>query len=351
MKKNLIIYLTFIGLLGFFTGCEEDGTKVVIMTSPIAPTLQTMPDLTLSRANGTQVLEFVGTPVDPGFQASATYILEACAAGNNFADAVTIYSGIQDTSIKIVASDLNGMLLKKFPGDVASSVDFRIRSLLVVDAGTGAPGTSTDPMVYSSAVKTTDVTLYGLPRLDLLDSGLTQKIESALGDGNYLGYVNLETTKPFTLEDPDANIVYGANNDKDLVVNGPAILVTANGWHKLTASTNDLTYVLKVFNVGLIGSATPNGWNSPDSKMEYNAQGDYWHITVNLVVGACKFRINDSWEDGINLGIGDASHPEYTVSNLWNNGSSKDIPVTEAGNYTVKLYIKTSTYSCTFTKN
>lgn len=351
MKKNLIIYLTFIGLLGLFTGCEEDGTKVVIMTSPIAPTIQTMPDLTLSRANGTQVLEFVGTPVDPGFQASATYILEACAAGNNFADAVTIYSGIQDTSIKIVASDLNGMLLKKFPGDAASSVDFRIRSLLVVDAGTGAPGTSTDPMVYSSAVKTTDVTLYGLPRLDLLDSGLTQKIESALGDGNYLGYVKLETTKPFTLEDPDANIVYGANNDKDLVVNGPAILVTANGWHKLTANTNDLTYVLKVFNVGIIGSATPNGWNSPDSKMEYNAQGDYWHITLPLVVGACKFRINDKWDDGINLGIGDASHPEYTVSNLWNNGSSKDIPVTEAGNYTVKLYIKTSTYSCTFTKN
>ncbi len=63
MKKNLIIYLTFIGLLGLFTGCEEDGTKVVILTNPIAPTLKTMPDLTLSRANGTEVLEFVGTPV------------------------------------------------------------------------------------------------------------------------------------------------------------------------------------------------------------------------------------------------------------------------------------------------
>jgi hypothetical protein len=351
MKKNLIIYLTFIGLLGLFTGCEEDGTKVVILTSPIAPTLKTMPDLTLSRANGTEVLEFVGTPVDPGFQASASYILEACAAGNNFADAVTIYSGIQDTSIKIVASDLNGMLLKKFPGDAVSSIDFRIRSLLVVDAGTGAPGTTTDPMVYSSAAKTADVTLYGLPRLDLLNSGLTQKIESALGDGNYLGYVKLETTKAFTLKDPDANIVYGANNDKNLVVNGPAILVTANGWHKLTASTNDLTYVLKVFNVGLIGSATPNGWSAPDSKMEYNVQGDYWHITLPLVVGECKFRINDKWDDGINLGIGDSAHPEYTVSNLWNNGSSKNIPVTEAGNYTVRLYIKTSTYSCTFTKN
>ena len=48
--------------------------------------------------------------------------------------------------------------------------------------------------------------------LTCLTSSLTQKIESpALGDGNYLGYVKLETTSPFTLKDPDANIVYGAN--------------------------------------------------------------------------------------------------------------------------------------------
>ena len=116
MKKNLIIYLTFIGLLGLFTGCEEDGTKVVIMSSPIAPTLKTIPDLTLSRANAAQMLEFIGTPVDPGFQASANYVLEACAAGNAFADAVTVYSGVQDTSIKITQSDLNGILLKNVPG-------------------------------------------------------------------------------------------------------------------------------------------------------------------------------------------------------------------------------------------
>ncbi len=188
MKKNLIIYLTFIGLLGLFTGCEEDGTKVVILTSPIAPTLKTMPDLTLSRANAAEVLEFVGTPVDPGFQASANYDLEACAAGNAFADAVTVYSGVQDTSIKITQSDLNGILLRLFPADAVSSADFRIRSVLVVDAGTGAPGTSADPMVYSSAAKTADVTTYGLPRLDLINSGLTQKIESAKGDGKYFGY-------------------------------------------------------------------------------------------------------------------------------------------------------------------
>jgi starch-binding outer membrane protein SusE/F len=351
MKKNLIIYLTFIGLISIVTGCENDGTITTMLDNPVVPTIKTMPDLTLLRANGTQTLEFVGTSVDPGFTASATYYLEACVSGTDFADPVTIYSGVQDTLIKITVSDLNGMLLKKFDSDVASAADFRIRSVLVVDSGTGAPGTSTDPMEYSSSVKTVDVTPYGLPRLDLINSGRIQKIESALGDGNYLGYVWLSAENAFTLEDPDADIIYGTDNEEDLVADGPAIPVAEDGWYKLTVSTNDLTYVLKLFNVGLIGSATPNGWSDPDQKMEYDAQVGYWYITLDLIVGECKFRINDVWDDGINLGIGDDDNPDYTISNLWNNGSSQNIPVTEAGNYTVKLYIGTSTYSCTFTKN
>ena len=285
MKKNLIIYLTFIGLLGLFTGCEEDGTKVEILTNPIAPTLKTIPDLTLSRASAGEVLEFVGTPVDPGFQASANYVLEACAAGNAFADAVTIYSGVQDTSIKITQSDLNGILLKLFPADAVSSVDFRIRSVLVVDAGTGAPGTTADPMVYSSAAKTADVTTYGLPRLDLIDSGLAQKIESAKGDGKYFGYVKLDAAKPFTLRDPDSGITYGANGAA-LAVNGAGIPVASGGWHRLTVDVNALTYKVEEYKIGLVGSATPNGWNSPDTKMDYNSCE--WYMVYKQCDPRCR---------------------------------------------------------------
>lgn len=114
MKKKLFIYLTIIGLTGLFTSCEKDGEKVIMSANPVAPTLTTVPNLILERVNGTQVLEFKGTPVDPGFQASATYILEACAEGNNFADPVTVWSGTHCESIKLTVSDLNGTLLRKF---------------------------------------------------------------------------------------------------------------------------------------------------------------------------------------------------------------------------------------------
>jgi len=346
MKK--LIYLTFIGLLGLLFSCKEDGDQVYILDNPVAPTIASMPDLTLERNNGTNTLEFIGTDVDPGFVASVKYFLEACATGNAFANVISIQSAITP-SFSITVSDLNGVLLKSFPADEVSSVDFRIRARLVVDAGTGAPGASDDTFEYSSETETASVTLYGLPRLDLLNSGIEQKIESALGNGEYTGYVKLDETMSFNLYDPDNDITYGGTNNV-LEADGAAIPPVSTGWHKLSVSLNDMTYELLDYRVGLIGDATPNGWSDPDQKMEYDSQTGLWSITLDLVVGEVKFRVNDSWSDDINLGLGDDDHPENTLDNLWNSGSSKNIPIDEAGNYTITLSIG-STYSATITKN
>ena len=171
-----------------------------------------------------------------------------------------------------------------------------------------------------------------------------------MGDGKYLGFVKLDQTMPFTLKNPDTNTIYGANGAA-LAVDGAGITSPASGWYKLSADTQDLTYTITPYMVGLIGSSTPNGWSAPDSKMDYDPQSGLWFITLDLAVGAVKIRSNDDWNAGINLGLGDASHPEYTLTNLWNNGSSKDIPIAAAGNYTIKVSIGSALYSCTITKN
>ncbi|MCY1720780.1 SusE domain-containing protein [Prolixibacteraceae bacterium Z1-6] len=347
MKK--LIYITFIGLLGLLFSCEKDGDQIFLLDNPVAPTIVSMPDLTLERNNGTDTLEFVGTPLDPGFVASTKYFLEACANGNNFSNVISIQNNIEGTLFKITVSDLNGILLKKFPADEASSVDFRIRAQLVVDAGTGAPGAADGTFDYNSTTETASVTLYGLPRLDILNSGIDQKIESALGNGEYMGYIKLEETKPFTLFEPDNEITYGGS-DGVLAADGAAINPVSTGWHQLSANLNDLTYELLDFRIGLIGDATPNKWDAPDQKMEYDPQSGLWSITLDLVVGTVKFRVNDDWSGSVNLGIGDDDHPEYTLDNLWNNSSSQNIPIDAAGNYTITLSIG-SKYSATITKN
>lgn len=343
MNKNLLIYLTFIGLFGLLFGCTKEATKVVMLATPNAPTISTLPNLTLTRTNGLDTLTFVGTPVDPGFQASATYVLEACASGTNFSDSVVILTGINDTKMKITVSDLNGLLLKKFKADTVSSVDFRIISTLVQTAGTGVA-----PMIYISAIKTASVTVYGLPRLNLVGAGVPGYIQSPLGDGNYSGYVKLDATKPFTLSDPDNGTVYGANGTA-LAVNGVGITAPVSGYYLLSVNVSGLSFTLTPYMIGVIGDATPNGWNSPDTKMDYNPTTGLWYITMNLTVGSIKFRSNDAW-GAINLGIGTG----YSISNLWNNGSSGNIPITVAGNYTLELYIGTgtsATYWCTITLN
>jgi len=347
MKKNILIYLTFIGLTALFTGCEKDGEIVTMLSNPNAPTLQAMPNLSLSRTSGTQVLEFVGTPVDPGFAASVTYYLEACAAGTDFTDPVTVWTGTQAQSMKITVSDLNGILLKKFPADATTSVDFRIRGVLVVDAGTGAPGTGTNPFAYMSTPVNASVTLYGLPRLDLIGSGMDQKVESALGDGKYTGLVKLDMTKPFTLLDPDSNTSYGASGAA-LAVDGEGIDAPTDGWHRLNVDVNAMTYDVSEYRIGLIGSATPNEWNTPDQPMEYNPATGTWSITIDLIDGEMKFRLNNGW--AWNLGYRPGGKD---LTDLFHNGDN--IAVT-AGNYTITLTITQpngpdEAGSCTIVKN
>ena len=351
MNKKLYIYLTFIGLLGLLFSCEKDGAKVIMSANPIAPQLITVPDLTLQRANGLDTLVFTGKSVDPGFQASTTYILEACAKGTNFADPISVLSGVQDTLLKLTVSDFNGIMLKKFPAYQVTPVDLRIRSVLAVDAGTGAPGTSTKPFEYISDIKSADVTLYGLPRLDLVNSGLAQFIESPLGDGKYSGFSKLDKTKAFTFNDPEANIAYGDAAGK-LAENGTAITPSDIGWFKVSADTKALTYKTEPYMIGLVGSATPNSWNTPDQKMDYDPNEGCWYITIELKASLdplppatggimkCefKFRLNDGW--AWNLG--------GPLDKLTQGGAN--IIITP-GNYTIKLFINADgkTGRCTTT--
>jgi len=337
MKKYISII--FVALVALLASCEKDGEQVFILDNPVPPTILTMPDLTLERNNGSDMLEFVCSPADVGFQASASYFLEASATGENFANPIEIVSQIEGTSFKIQESDLNGLLLKKFPADQTSSIDFRVRATMVVDAGTGAPGTSDDSFEYISEIVSTDVTLFGLPRLDLLNSGMDQKIESALGNGDYNGFVKLNVSQPFTLLDPDTNKEYGGSGGT-LSEGGAGIVANESGWAKLFANTNALTYEIEDYRIGLVGDATPNGWDAPDSKMDYDAKTGTWNITIDLVVGHVKFRKNDSWS--WNMGFIEGTTPGMS-GNLQQGGVGNDIPINEAGNYTVIFTILSDT--------
>ncbi|HEY3388023.1 MAG TPA: SusE domain-containing protein, partial [Prolixibacteraceae bacterium] len=303
MYKNLIICLTFIGLTGLLFSCEKGGTKAVLPDSPIAPTFTTVPNLTLKRVDGLTMLEFIGTPVDAGFQASATYYLEACAKGNNFADVIPILSDNQDLSMKISVSDLDAILLKKFPADQVSTVDFRIRAVLSLSSGTGS-------FVYSSGTKSIDVTTFGPPTLAITTAGALQGIISAGDNKVYTGWIYTDGTA-FQMINKDDGKKYGGVLAADklsgtLALDGPAIALAAGGYN-LTADINAGVMKMTIADVtiGIIGDAV-GGWDN-DTKMVYNFTDHTWNITITVTAGGLKFRTHGGW-NGVNVAYDPAGH-------------------------------------------
>jgi hypothetical protein len=90
-------------------------------------------------------------------------------------------------------------------------------------------------------------------------------------------------------------------------------------------------------NWGIIGSATPTGWDS-DTNMDYNLATKTYSVTMNMIVGAYKFRLDDGW--GTNYGSSSA-----TGGALVAGGS--DIPITVAGTYKITADFNAKTYTVT----
>lgn len=86
------------------------------------------------------------------------------------------------------------------------------------------------------------------------------------------------------------------------------------------STPNEYTYSVNRW--GLIGSATPNGWDS-DQNMSWDEAGRVFTITLDLVAGEMKFRANDDW--AVNYG-GDL--------NALSAGGA-NITIAEDGNYTI----------------
>lgn len=113
--------------------------------------------------------------------------------------------------------------------------------------------------------------------------------------------------------------------DGELTDGGDNIQSGDAGYKRVFVNAVDMTYSLTNTVWGIIGDATPNGWDA-STEMEFDAETKTWSITVDLEDGEMKFRANDDWD--INVGDNDGD------GTLQNDGSN--IPV-DAGNYTITL--------------
>ena len=156
-------------------------------------------------------------------------------------------------------------------------------------------------------------------------------LASANVDGKYEGYLNfLEDNTEFKFTDgPSWDVNYGDTGaDGVLDAGGDNIKAATAGFYKIDVDLNTLTYTLLKTTWGLIGSATPDGWNS-DQNMTYDPTSNAWSIQLDLTPGEVKFRANDDW--GLNYGDNGAD------ALLERDGAN--IQIANAGNYKITLFL------------
>ena len=292
-KYSLLILLVIAGL----TACKDDEFGPVLQLGN-APEITSPADgssFELLLDNAADVLTtFTWSSADFGYQAAITYEVEMDLAGNDFNDAVTLGTTSGNTLDVTVEKVNNILLAKELPGETPANVEVRVIATVSPEV---------DPLI--SAPITLTITPYTVvinyPQLQVPGSyqgwdpsNNNTVIWSVKSDDKYEGYIYFpdpNTEFKYTLG-PSWDTNWGDDGaDGTLEPNGANIVAANAGVYKLNVDLNALTHSFVKTDWGLIGSATPNGWDS-DQDMTYDPDTGIWSITLDLVAGEIKFRAN-----------------------------------------------------------
>ena len=152
-------------------------------------------------------------------------------------------------------------------------------------------------------------------------SGNGGKLASVKDANDYYGFIN--ATGEFKIQKNQGSWATNWGGSNGTLVAGGAN-IQANGFVYVNANIGNMTYsVTPITSMGVIGDATPGGWET-ETALTYNAETGAWEGTVTFTTGEFKFRANESW--AINFG--------GALDNLTLEGSNLEV---EAGTYNVVL--------------
>lgn len=274
----------------------------------------------LSPSSNTEIVLDRDTESNPGLivawedmLGTAPYTVEFAVTGTEFASPqVAATSDVK--SVTWTVAELNTFLTETLglAFNEKQNVDLRILS---------ADGNMTDAITLA-------ITPYGLqdlPRLavpgnhqgwqpDENEADYVPYVATTLDEGatNYEGYMWLDGEFKLVEPNGDGQFVWGNTDWEDdgsfaglMSTSGPGNFPgVAAGYYRIQADTGSMTYSVVPVNWGIIGGATPTGWDS-DTDLVYNPTTKVLEADVDLVAGPYKFRGNDTWGE-FDLGTIDA---------------------------------------------
>lgn len=311
--KNIFKSL-MLSLLIVTVSCENDDKTSV--TSPDAPVLlnPAVGEVYTLRPDNAENLAatFVWNHAEYGVQTAVNYSVEFAEAGTNFATVIDGGSPFDNQKFKsYTVAQLNQIATDAGTTPFADEdIEVRIKAWLGSDEST---------VVYSAPV-TIKINRFTneLPKLAVpgnhqgwSPASAPLIASSGYGKTDFEGYMQLDGGFKILSPKADGTFDWGTQDwgddgsfsgmlkDGDGEVN---IEVVA-GYYRLQADTEELTYKATAMNWGIVGSATPGGWDN-STPLVYNPDTKLLEATVTLVAGEYKFRANNGWD--VNLGAYEA---------------------------------------------
>ncbi|MEL7252278.1 MAG: SusE domain-containing protein [Bacteroidota bacterium] len=345
MLKKILLWSLAVSLIAF--SCEDDRDLVTLQVGDApaftAPAAGLSVDITEENLNET-LANFSWSPADYGFAAGINYTLEVDVADNSFLEAIDL-SSTTKFDATVSNDQINTIMLTKgLPGGVFTDMEFRV----VANAGTQVEELISETLVISVSPVAVAI---DYPKLQVPGSyqGWDPANESTVifsveSDGVYEGYLYVAddgAAHKYT-DGPSWDVNWGDTGaDGMLDAGGDDIFLGDAGVYRFSANINDLTHSSLRTDWGVIGNATPGGWDN-DTDMTYDPGTGMWSVDIDLIAdNFIKFRANDGWD--VNLG------DDNTDAAMEYGGA--DIPITESGNYTVTLDLTNAVYTYTLTKN
>jgi starch-binding outer membrane protein SusE/F len=307
--------------------CKKEGALLIVNenTSFTGAIKASVDSVVLMPANDSDSVVTITWPaVSYGTGVAVSYTLELDLPGDtagtqgtaDWAKATSFIAGPNVLHYSFAGKDLNN-LMESIGTFGATPVVFRVLSNVTQYNGAA----SKVPTTYSSVVSvvvtpyTTNLFIPGAyqgwnpataPLLNPVvgKPGLFEGYVDMAGSGiQYFKYTNAPDWNHINYGDSSADGYFSTNG------NAGGLYAPNGGYYELTANLVNNTWTATATTWGIIGDATPGGWNT-DTQMTYDATNQVWTVTAAMVTaGSFKFRANDAWV--IDFGVDNSGNLHY----------------------------------------
>ena len=303
--KNIFKFLFLLTVAVTAFSCDNEDQELLTIspkgageiTSPLAGTVYVLNPV---EDQTNTIFTLTWNAADYDVPTQITYVVEFAKAGTSFAEPFTVGS-TNKTNYSMNVGEFNGAVVAAgLSPFVQEGLDVRITSTV---GSLGSTPQVSEVISILVTPFTTDLPLISVPGNHQGWDPATAPTLAASGFGktDYVGYVWLDGGHKFVAPNETGGFFWGNTdwgwdgvNAGVLVETDEKDLVAVAGFYYITADTAKLTYNETPVSWGIIGAATPTGWDS-DTDLIYDAATKTLAVNINLVAGGWKFRGNNEW--------------------------------------------------------